>query len=74
MTMAEKQAASNIAAFILFSQFPGKPKGGEDVQLRWSICNTYFPHILRHLDRANESGLAMSQHSARASMHGARYL
>ena len=34
MTTAEKKTASIIAAFILSSQFPGKSRGGEDIQVR----------------------------------------
>ncbi|TAQ84800.1 hypothetical protein B7494_g6877 [Chlorociboria aeruginascens] len=73
MSPDERQEAYESAAYLLWVNFPGKARDDEDMKLRWSLCNTYFPHVLLHLSRATEANVLKSRYSAQMIMHIARY-
>ncbi|CAG8960291.1 hypothetical protein HYFRA_00012811 [Hymenoscyphus fraxineus] len=73
MTPSEKQESYENAAYLLYRNFPGKAKDGEDMKMRWNLCNTYFPHVLKHLERAEEGKVVKSEYSAQMIMNTVRY-
>ncbi len=72
MTPHEKQESYDNAAYLLYQSFPGKAQDGEDMKMRWNLCNTYFPHVLQHLERADEGKVVKSEYSAQMIMHAVR--
>lgn len=72
MSAVERQEAYENAAYLLWINFPGEARDGEDMKLRWSLCNTYFPLVLLHLSCATEANVVKSRYSAQMIMHVAR--
>ena len=72
MSQSERESAYKNASYILWKIFPGPLQSNDDMAARWKVSNVYFPHLLCHWTRGQESGLPYSYTGATTLRNGAQ--